>query len=62
MKTAAIQEEAQRLVREFGTKAYGKAREAIREARRHRNARLTMYLAKVAREVARQQGWEVGRG
>ena len=60
MKTTVVREEAERRVLEFGTDAYGKAREAMREARRRKNARLEKYFAKVALEVARRTGREVG--
>lgn len=60
MRSAAIREEAERLVLEFGTEAYSKAREAMREARRRKNTRLESYFAKVSLELARQTGREVG--
>lgn len=55
-----IKDEAERLVREHGAEAYGAAREAMREARRRKNGRLETYFAKVAVEVARLSGREVG--
>lgn len=60
MKASAIREEAERLVLEFGTDAYDRAREAMREARRRKNARLERYFSKVSLEVARRAGREVG--
>lgn len=60
MRAKAIQEEAARLLRDYGTDAYDKAREAMRLARTRRNARLETYFAKVAQQVARDSGREIG--
>lgn len=40
MKAAAIREEAERLVVEFGPDAYSKAQKEVREAHRRKDARL----------------------
>ncbi len=60
MRSKAIQEEASRLLRDHGTDAYDKAREAMRVARQRKNARLETYFAKVAQQVARDSGREIG--
>ena len=60
MASKVVKDEAERLVREYGTEAYQTAREAVRLARQRRNARLERYLAQVALEVARRQKREVG--
>jgi hypothetical protein len=56
MRVAAIRQEANKLIREFGSLAYDKALEAARAARRRRNVRLEKYLAKVAQEIERNAG------
>jgi hypothetical protein len=60
MRKQAIKEEAERLAVEFGDAAYGKAREAMREARRRKNVRLERYFAKVAVAIAGMEGREIG--
>lgn len=60
MRSKAIREEAERLVRHHGTDAYDVARLSMREARQRKNARLETYFAKVSLEVARLTGREIG--
>jgi hypothetical protein len=60
MRSKAIQEEATRLIRDYGVDAYNNAREAMRLARAKKNARLESYFAKVAQQVARDSGREIG--
>jgi hypothetical protein len=60
MKVKDIKDEAERLIREYGTDAYANAREAMRLARRRKDARLERYLSKVSLEVARRSGRNVG--
>jgi tellurite resistance protein len=60
MRQQAIKDEAERLVSEFGSDAYDKAREAMREARRRRNIRLERYFAKVAVAIAHRSGKQMG--
>jgi hypothetical protein len=50
----AVKNEAEKLIKTFGSDAYDKAREAMQDARRRRNARLERYHAKVALEIERQ--------
>jgi F0F1-type ATP synthase membrane subunit b/b' len=50
----AVKNEAEKLIQTFGNDAYDKAREAMQDARRRRNARLERYLANVVQEIARQ--------
>jgi hypothetical protein len=50
----AIKDDAEKLIQTFGNDAHDKAREAMQDARRRRNARLERYLAKVALEIARR--------
>jgi hypothetical protein len=56
----AIQQQAEKLIRDHGDAAYCKAQEAVRAAHRCRNSRLERYLAKVAREIARRAPLDVG--
>lgn len=56
----AIKDEAEDMMQEFGAKAYARAWEAMREARRRRNGRLERYFAKVAVEIFGQIGKKIG--
>lgn len=60
MRRQVITDKASKLVSEFGTGAYVKAREAMREARRRRNLRLERYFAQVAIAIARQTEKQIG--
>jgi hypothetical protein len=60
MYRKAVRDEAALLIQDHGADAYAMARSAMREARRRRNGRLERFLAKVALEVARLKGREVG--
>jgi hypothetical protein len=60
MRQQAIKDQAHKPVSEFGSEAYDRAREAMREARRRRNLRLERYFAKVAVTVADLQGRRIG--
>jgi hypothetical protein len=60
MRQQAIKDEASKLVSEFDSGAYEKAREAMREARRRKNMRLERYFAKVAVTIASQTGKRIG--
>jgi CHASE3 domain sensor protein len=55
-----VKNEAEKLIQTFGNDAYDKAREAMQDARRRRNARLERYLAKVAQEIARRSAADSG--
>jgi hypothetical protein len=59
MRRQAIKGEAEKLFTEFGTGAYEKAREAMREARRCRNMWLERYFAKVAVAITQRAGKQV---
>lgn len=55
MRSKAIKDEAERLVREHGVAAYQNARAALSLAKRQRNIRMELYLGQVVLEVARRQ-------
>ncbi len=50
----AIEDYAEKLIREYGDAAYQKAQDAVRAAHRRRNGRLEHFLEKVAHEVAKR--------
>jgi hypothetical protein len=60
MRRQAIKDEATQLMQEFGSGAYEKAREAMREARKRGHPRLERYFAKVAVAIADRTGKQVG--
>lgn len=51
----AVKDEADRLIMAYNERAYEMARQAMREARRRRNARLERFFVGVALEVAKRQ-------
>ncbi len=59
MASKVVKDEAERLVREYGTEAYPNARASLSAAKRQRNIRMQTYLAQVVLEVARRQKREV---
>jgi hypothetical protein len=59
MRSKAIREEAEQLVRKHSADAYAVAGLAMWEAGQRRNARLETYFAKVSLDVARLLGREV---
>jgi hypothetical protein len=59
MQRKATKHEAAKMVAQFGEQAYEKAREAERDARRHRNDKRAKFLGNVARRIAKDTGKQV---
>lgn len=53
MRKKAINDEAAKMLRDYGQAAHDKACEAMRAAHRRRNTRLEQFLKKVAQEIER---------
>jgi hypothetical protein len=53
VRKKAINDEAAKMLRDYGQAAHDKACEAMRAAHRRRNARLERFLKKVAQEIER---------
>jgi hypothetical protein len=62
MPRLAIKIEAAKFIEQFGPDAYGKAEQAMREARRRRNARLAEFLGKVMLHIAASSVTASGKG
>jgi hypothetical protein len=54
MQRKATKDEAAKLIAAYGERAYVRAREAEREARRRRQDKLAKFLDKVARRIVKE--------